>query len=496
MFYGRENERKKLGTMFRAEGQMISLIYGRRRIGKSELIKQVLKETNITGIYYECKQTTEQNNVDSLAELIGESFEFPKPAFENMEILLKFLFKMSEKEPMILVLDEYPYLRENAKGLDSILQSVIDHYKDTSNMKLIVCGSYVDTMKSLLEKQNPLYGRIDLVLNLKPMDYYESALFYPEFSEEDKVRLFSVFGGIPYYNRLIDAKKSVRQNIIELIASPGARLENEVSMYLNSEISKITNANEVFEALAKGFSRYKDILDQSNVSSGPALIDILDKLMRMDVVAKEAPINDENNKKKSGYYISDNLSLFYYKYIFRNMSRMIIMDSSVFYDKYIADDFETKYVPKSFEKICKQYLIRKNRNGLMDEVFEKIGKYYYDNPVEKRNGEFDIVTLDDKGYIFYEAKFRKDPVTEKTIQDEIRQVKQTGLECYRYGFFSRAGFRCQEEPDRILIELKELYQMRLFLCLIIALRPNGITKSKASNYILNYWFNAAEYDVV
>lgn len=133
------------------------------------------------------------------------------------------------------------------------------------------------------------------------------------------------------------------------------------------------------------------------------------------------------------------------------------MDSAVFYDKYIADDFETKYVPKSFEKICKQYLIRKNREGLMDEVFEKIGKYYYDNPVEKRNGEFDIVTLDDKGYIFYEAKFRNDSVTEKTVQDEIRQVKQTGLECYRYGFFSRAGFCYQEEPDRILIELKELY---------------------------------------
>ena len=210
MFYGRDNERKKLSAMFHAQGQMISLIYGRRRIGKSELIKQVLKETNIKGIYYECKQTTEQNNVDSLAELIGENFGFPKPAFDNIEVLLQFLFKMSEQEPLILVLDEYPYLRENAKGLDSILQSVIDHYKDTSNMKLIICGSYVDTMKSLLEKQNPLYGRIDLVLNLKPMDYYESALFYSESSEEDKVRLFSVFGGIPYYNRLIDEKKSRR----------------------------------------------------------------------------------------------------------------------------------------------------------------------------------------------------------------------------------------------------------------------------------------------
>lgn len=458
MFYGRKIERKKLCTMFQTDGQMISLIYGRRRIGKSELIKQVLKETEIKSIYYECKQTTEQNNVDSLAELISELFEFPKPAFENMEVLLQFLFQKAEKEQLILVLDEYPYLRENSKGLDSILQSVIDHYKDTSNMKLIVCGSYVDTMKALLEKQNPLYGRIDLTLNLKPMDYYESALFYSEFSDEDKVRLFSVFGGIPYYNRLIDSGKSVRDNIIDLIASPGARLENEVSMYLNSEISKITNANEVFEALAKGFSRYKDILDQSNVSSGPALIDILDKLMRMDVVAKEAPINDENNKKKSGYFISDNLSLFYYKYIFRNMSRLNIMDPDVFYDRYISDDFETKYVPKSFERICKQYLIRKNRKGLMDEIFEKIGKYYYDDPAEKKNGEFDIVTQDDRGYIFYEAKFRKDPVTESIVQNEIRQVEQTGLRCYKYGFFSRGGFTCEKEENRILIELSELYR--------------------------------------
>ena len=458
MFYGRKIERKKLCTMFQTDGQMISLIYGRRRIGKSELIKQVLKETEIKSIYYECKQTTEQNNVDSLAELIGELFEFPKPAFENMEVLLQFLFQKAEKEQLILVLDEYPYLRENSKGLDSILQSVIDHYKDTSNMKLIVCGSYVDTMKALLEKQNPLYGRIDLTLNLKPMDYYESALFYSEFSDEDKVRLFSVFGGIPYYNRLINSGKSVRDNIIDLIASPGARLENEVSMYLNSEISKITNANEVFEALAKGFSRYKDILDQSNVSSGPALIDILDKLMRMDVVAKEAPINDENNKKKSGYFISDNLSLFYYKYIFRNMSRLNIMDSDVFYDRYISEDFETKYVPKSFERICKQYLIRKNRKGLMDEIFEKIGKYYYDDPAEKKNGELDIVTQDDRGYIFYEAKFRKDPVTESIVQNEIRQVEQTSLKCYKYGFFSRGGFTCEKEENRILIELSELYR--------------------------------------
>ena len=253
MFYGRENQKKTLMNMIKKEEQMISLIYGRRRIGKSELIKQSLKETDVKSIYYECKQTSEQNNVDSLAEIIGDFFNFPKPSFSSIEDLLHFLFKKSEEAPLILVFDEYPYLRENVKGLDSILQSVIDQYKDTSHMKFIICGSYVDTMKELLSKQNPLYGRIDVTIDLKPMDYYESSLFYKDFSDEDKVRLYSVFGGVPYYNRLIDASMSVRENIINLIASPGARLENEVSMYLSSEISKITNANEVFEALAKGF---------------------------------------------------------------------------------------------------------------------------------------------------------------------------------------------------------------------------------------------------
>ena len=216
MFYGRERQKKSLLDMIKKDQQMISLIYGRRRIGKSELIKQTLKETDVQSIYYECKQTTERNNVDSLAEIIGDTFNFPKPSFANIEELLNYLFQRAEDKPLILVFDEYPYLRENVKGLDSILQSVIDKYKDTSKMKFILCGSYVDTMKELLAKQNPLFGRIDLIIDLKPMDYYETALFYEKFSNEDKVKLYSVFGGIPYYNRLVEADKSVRENIINL----------------------------------------------------------------------------------------------------------------------------------------------------------------------------------------------------------------------------------------------------------------------------------------
>lgn len=456
-FYGRTKELEKLKNEISSDHMSFSLIYGRRRIGKSELVKQTIKENDVRAIYYECKQVTEESNVQSICDLVSEELGLPKLGYTKLEEIADYIFKLSENERLVFVLDEYPYLRKNVKGLDSIIQSLVDKYRKECKLKLIILGSYVDVMKSLLEESNPLYGRTDLVIDLKQMDYYESALFYPHMTDEDKVRIYSVFGGIPYFNELIDDEKSVKENIINLIASPGARLENEVSMYLNAEISKIENANEVFDALARGYSKYRDILSQSHVSSGPTLVDVLDKLIRMEVVEKKAPINDENNKKKAGYYICDNLSLFYFKYIFRYSSQLKIMDPDVFYEKYINRDFEDFYVPHRFEEICRQYLVRQNRLGNIEPVIEKIGKYYYDDPKTRTNGEFDVVTQDEKGYVFYEVKFREKKISKEMIEEEIRQVNDTGLDCYKYVFFSRAGFSAKETDEIKHIELGQLF---------------------------------------
>ena len=456
-FIGRKDFLNKLKKQVDTDEMSFSLIYGRRRVGKSELVKETLRCANEKSIYFECKQVAEESNVASLSAIVSDVMGLPKLGYTDIESLLDYIFKLAVNEKLILVLDEYPYLRESVKGLDSILQSLVDKYRESSKLKLIILGSYVEIMRSLLEHSNPLYGRVDLTIDLKQMDYYESALFYPEFSPEDKVRIYSVFGGIPYYNRLIDDKKSVRDNMIELIASSGARLENEVSMYLSAEISKIINANEVFEALARGYSRYSDILSQSHVSSGPTLIDVLDKLIKMEVVVKTAPINDPNNKRKVGYQIADNLSLFYYRYIFKYLSQMKIMDSSVFFSKYIEKDFEENFVPHQFEEICKQYLIRENKAGNINPVFEKIGKYYYDNPKEHTNGEFDIVTEDELGFAFYEVKFRKAPVSKSMVEDEIAQVDATGLKCYKYVFFSRSGYEEMEFDNVVKIDIKALF---------------------------------------
>lgn len=460
-FFGRKENIKAISKFFNSDKDNAALIYGRRRVGKTELIKHCLKGTKTTSIYYECKETSEINNVKSFCEIISETFGLPPLAFDTFESTLAFLYKQAKEKELTVVIDEYPYIRKVVEGLDSIIQSFIDNNKSTSKLKLILCGSYVETMKSLLSEENPLFGRFDLVMNLKAMDYYDSSLFYKDFTDEDKVRLYSVFGGIPYYNRRIDSSKTVKQNIIDLIASPGSRFENEVQMHLKSEISKMQNAYEVFEALAKGFIRFKDILSQSQVSSSPTLVDVLDKLISMDIVVKESPINDENNKKKAGYYISDQLTLFYFKYIYRNLSRLAVMDSEVFYDKFIEADFEEHYVPLTFEQVCKQFLIRKNRSGELEDSFEKIGKYWYDDPANHKNGEFDVVTENDNSYIFYEAKFRDSEIDKNLIWNEIQQVNSTGLVCSKYGFFSKSGYKEIDEAYKkqlILYELKDLYK--------------------------------------
>ena len=109
-------------------------------------------------------------------------------------------------------------------------------------------------------------------------------------------------------------------------------------------------------------------------------------------------------------------------------------------------------------ELCRQYLIRQNRKGNIEPVIEKLGKYYYDDPKTHTNGEFDVVSLDEIGYVFYEVKFRKRKISREVIDEEIQQVKNTGLDCYKYVFFSRSGFTADETDEIKHVELARLYE--------------------------------------
>ena len=457
-FIAREKEISRIMNAFSSPDYELILVYGRRHIGKTELIKYCCEKSKKKILYYMCRQVTRETLTKELTAVISQACDLEGLMFASFEDALRFVYRRSQEEGLILVLDEYPNARAQIKGLDTMLQALSDEYKGKTNLKVVLSGSYIDIMKSLKGEKEPLFGRITLSIDLKQMDYYDSARFYPSFSNEEKVQLYSLFGGVPLYNSLIRSDLSVKENIIRLIASPDARLSDEIISFLTAELSKLANANSIFDAMADGEIYFTEIQKKAGISSPATMTDLMNRLIGMEIVRKEYPINKENDRTKSHYYIDDNLSHFYYRYLANHMSQLQIMPEKKFWDRYIETDFNEHYVPFTFEKICKQYLIRRNMEGEIEPVIEKIGKYYYDDPVNHKNGEFDIVTQDEKGYIFYEAKYKSRPVTNGLIQKEIEQVRTTNLNCYGFGFFSKAGFSDKIDPSVTTYTLEDLYR--------------------------------------
>lgn len=456
-FIGRDNEINQINSELTKNNQSNILIYGRRRIGKSYLINQVLNNYAGIKIYYQCKKIDIKNTLKELSSIIKNelsiSYQFH---FDDFDMLLEFLFQNPKK--IVLCIDEYGYLHDSLKGIDSIIQQKIDKYRNNSNLKLVLLGSSLDIMKNLIEKENPLFGRFDLVINLKEQDYYESSLYYKSFSNEDKVMLYSAFGGEPYFNSKIDETKTALENIIDLLIKKDSIGELFVEEIIKSEVNKVSNSYDVLQIIALGVKKHEDIKNKAYVESTASLSQILNKLIKIDVVEKIVPINDENNKKKTLYNIKSNITKFYYKYIYKNLSARENMSTLVFYKTFIQEDFESKFIPSIFENITKQYLIRKNKKENIVNPFYQIGTYWYDDPKNKVNGQFDVVTKDKNGYIFFEVKYQTKPVNDEIVKEEINQLDKLKMNYYKLGFVSKNGFNLSEKNNYILIELNDIFK--------------------------------------
>lgn len=457
MFIGRREETQELTTYLKSPKQENIVIYGRRRIGKSELIKETLRQINEPYIFFQAKETTIEDNINSLSRIIIKHYNLGEVFFKSLEDIFTFLFERST-ENLIFVIDEYPFLRSLEKGIDSILQSIIDKYKNNSKIKIVLLGSYIEIMAKLNDLDSALSGRISKMMFVSQMNYQEASEFYPEVDLETKVKYFSIFGGMPYYNSLIDLNKTFEENVRHLIINNGGILGDFIEVSLSKELRKINNANNVFLAIAKGYRKYTDILGQlGNSIKSAQLAVILDTLIAMDLIVKTTPINEPLNTRKTFYEINDNFVSFFYTYIYRYLSERIMLDAEIFYELIVKEDFENKFVPKMFEKMAKEYLIIQNRKRKLIPPIINIGKYWYDNPIEKINGEFDLVSKDNKGYIVYEAKYINRKIVDKEIDWVKKQLEKGKVEYYKLGFFSREGFEISNPEDYYLKTLRDLY---------------------------------------
>lgn len=457
-FIGRTNELKRINDLISKEGEYNILIYGRRRIGKSFLIKKALENYNGIVIHYQCKNINIQDTVQELSELITLKFQLPYLIhFNSIDDIFKFLF--TNNNNIVFVLDEYSYLINKIEGLNSIVQYYIDMYKDTSNVKLILSGSQVDIMKNMNAYDNPLYGRFNDIIELKEHDYLESSLYYPNFSNEDKLMLYSVFGGEPLYNSLIDDKKSVKENILELMVKENSIVEFNISNLMNLELSKINYCNDVLTAIACGVKKNDDLVTKSHISSSSLLNPVLTKLLKLNLIKKITPINDLNNKKKTMYLINNNALRFYYKYIYKFDNQRSNLSPEQFYDEYIKNDFEQFLIPNVFEDVTKQYLTIKNKRNEINPPFSLIGTYWYDDAKTKTNVQFDVVTYDKLGYIFYEVKYTDSLLNKHIVNEEICQLGKFNLNYHNLGFVSKTGF-INVSSDYNLITLNDIYSKK------------------------------------
>ncbi len=436
MFIGREKEIELIKQVANTPKSCL-LLYGKRKVGKTTLLMHALKDSKNKTVYYECIKSTLKDNIANFVDKLFDNNVIPvKLVFSSLQEVFAYLNTLNVH--LNIIIDEYPYLKkfEAPEKIDSIFQNIIDNY--IVNISLFISGSHVGMMKDILEEKNALYGRFNSIIKLKELNYIESANFYPNKSVYEKIAFYSIFGGSPFVNSCLDANKSLKENIINTILNPMSAISNYAENLLMSDLSSSISAERILLAIGNGKKRHKDIEAKLGMEKNGLLSKHLKTMLDLDLISKIYPINMKEDKKKVYYELTDNLLRFYYTYVYKNKSILQVLGPDTFYDEYIEPSITT-FISHRFEEIGRTYfsLLVQNRklNGILN-----IGTFYYDDEVNKMNGEFDIALQCKNGYAIYEAKYYKDKLSETEMLQEEKQIKLIkGLIINKIGFITVFG---------------------------------------------------------
>lgn len=458
MFIAREKALKELTEQLNSKKKTAVLVYGKRRVGKTTLIAEAAKSFSGVVIEQLFTNTTLSGNIALFGATVCEALNLPPVRFQTLNDIFEFL--KSQKRDILVVMDEYQYLKQSGKKneVDSLLQDIVDHL--TPQVKVVLCGSYITIMKELLERENPLFGRFTHILHLEEFDYYDAAKFYPEANVRRKISNYAIFGGSPFVLENLEENRSLKENIVNLLLPETGILRSYMENIILKEIQKAYDIR-IFEALGNGKKRYSEIQSALGGDGNGLLDKQLKTLIQMESISKVAPINKQNDKKKQFYEITDNLMRFYFTFIFNRTGQIARLGEEAYFDTYIAPSLD-QFVARRFEEQVRQYFGRVVRTGQRKDILD-YGTLWYDDPKTKTNGEFDCVLKTKSGYELYECKFYKDPMRVKECEAEETQMRSIpGVDPVKIGFVCSAGFHFSDSPYA-LIAGEELYDEKLRL---------------------------------
>jgi AAA+ ATPase superfamily predicted ATPase len=455
MFVGRSAELKKLDEMYMSEKFECAIIYGRRRVGKTTLIKEFIKDKN--AIYYVAREADGALNLRGFSSEVYSVTvkELAKNAlFSDWEKAFDYIYQISKNNRLVLVIDEYPYLAGGFRPFSSILQAHIDSELKDSKLFLILCGSSMSFMENqVLAYISPLYGRRTAQFKIAPFSFFESLPFFEAFSKTDKAVLYGITGGIPEYLSKIDSLKSLKDNIISLFLTASGHLYEEPSNLLKQELREPATYNGIIGAIAEGATRLNEIASKCGIESNKCA-KYLKSLISLGIVKKEIPIT-EPSSKKSIYLLDDMMFRFWYRFVFPNMSGIVSGLGHAIYDFEVMENLSA-YMGLIFEEICRQYLIEEAKKNALPFFIGKIGRWWGNNPKEKRQEEIDILAYRKDSALFCECKWTNAQVDIDVLYDLEAQSSLFHYANKWFWLFAKTGF-----TDKLKAEAEKRGNVRL-----------------------------------
>ena len=472
MFIGRERELASLKEFYDKDGIGMTVIYGRRRIGKSTLIAEFVKDKKT--IFYTATKVGKTRNLELFSRQVVDLF---MPGMENisfgtLEAVFEFIDKNIGDEKIVLVIDELPYWAEKDEALLSVLQKYIDTVWNDKNLKIILCGSAISFMeKKVLSEKSPLFGRRNSQIKLEAFNYLDAAKFVPNYSNEDKAICYGITGGVAKYLSMIDSNKSIDENIVRLFFRTDGYLYDETRNLLTQEFSDISLVNNIVEQIASGENALNIIAAKIGEKAQTVLYS-LEKLRNVGLIEKKKCITDEKNKKKTQYVLKDYMFKFWYEFIPKATSVIEMGQGEIYYTKVVKPALHS-FMGSIFEEMCRYYTLKKGITGEYGCFITSVGTWWgveniteKDGEVRAQSADIDVVALSevDKKAVVGECKFKNEKIDKGIYDTLIRRSKliSAKYKVSKYIFFSLSGYTdwydSLADEDVLLLTLDSLYE--------------------------------------
>ena len=442
-FVDRIKELEFLNKEYNKPNSTLVILYGRRRIGKTALIKEFGKNKDM--IYFLSTEESEKQNLKEFKNLVAENLKndlIKEANIESWETIFKVIVNET-KNKKVVVIDEFQYLGKSNSAIPSIFQKIWDEYLKDNNIMLILCGSLINMMETqTLSYNSPLYGRRTGQIKLKQIPFRNYKEFFEkEIDEKRIIEKYAVTGGVPKYIESFNTNKNIYDEIQENILNKQSYLYEEPMFLLKNEVTDVGSYFSIIKSIAAGNKKLGNIA--SNLSTNPTnLTKYLETLINLDILEREVPITEENpeKSKKGQYKIKDNYINFWFKFIYPYKAFIEMDEYQVVMNK-IKQNFIDNCVSYVYEDICRQKLLEMCINEELNETYDKIGRWW------NNNEEIDIVGIDTNKnkIIFGECKYytnkKMDIDVYYNLKEKAKQVLwKNNDRKEKYVLFSVNGF--------------------------------------------------------